>query len=48
MPLCAAKTCAVHPVFALVAGELSAADPSKSQMGHEENASSGAQSGGTR
>ena len=35
LPLCAVKTCAVHPVFARVVGELRAADPSKCPKAHE-------------
>ena len=44
---CAAKTCAVRPVFARVVGELQAADPSKSfnvQGPMKQNASPGEQS----
>ena len=37
-PPCVSKSCAVRPVFARVAGELWAADPSKNQIGHEANA----------
>ena len=40
-PLCVAKTCAVHPVFARVVGELWAADPSKCPRGFAANASWG-------
>ena len=34
VPPCAVKTCAVHPVFAWVVGELRAADPSKCPSAH--------------
>ena len=35
MPPCAAKTCAVHPIFVPVVGELRAANPSKCPRAHE-------------
>ena len=38
---CAAKTCAVYPVYAQVVGKLRAADPSICLKGREENASAG-------
>ena len=44
MPPCAVKTCAVHPVFARVVGELRAADPSNVQRPVKQNASPGEQS----
>ena len=44
MPPCAVKTCAVRPVFARVAGELRAADPSNVQGPVKQNASPGGQS----
>ena len=44
MPPCAVKTCAVHPVFARVVGELRAADPSNLQGPVKQNASPGEQS----
>ena len=34
-PLCVAKTCAVCPVLAGLAGELWAADPGKCPSGHQ-------------
>ena len=46
VPPCAAKTCAVRPVFAWVAGELWAACPSNCPRASAANASSGAQSEG--
>ena len=44
MPPCVAKTCAVRPVFARVAGELRAADPRIRSKRLEANASLGAHS----
>ena len=44
MPPCAVKTCAVRPVFALVVGELRAADPSNVHRPVKQNASPEAQS----
>ena len=44
VPPCAAKTCAVRPVFARVVGELRAADPSDFQGPVKQNASPGQQS----
>ena len=43
MPPCAVKTCAVHPVFAGVVGELRAADLSNFQGPVKQNASRGQQ-----